>query len=379
MTEAAHLARARGPSRIGPHILVVEDDADLGEVLFEELSATGYEVDVATDGLQGLSMMRATLPDLVLVDLCLPRMDGWQLRIEQRKDPRLARIPMIAMSASGSSAARAVDADLFIAKPFEIRTIVDAIDNILTARTRQDDLERGIQRDRIAALERLAGGLAHEINNPLTYLLLSLEGADRMLSTTQDQKAGSARTLLASALEGGQRIRRIVDSVRILTTGRSATLAPVDVRGVVHSTLALMEGSLRERVTVVTRFAQVPFVMADEGQLGQVLLNLLTNAVQAFSAGGPLDNQITVDVRADDADRAVVEIADNGAGIPDYLLHRVFEPFFTTKPVGEGTGLGLSVCRGIITRFGGEIEIASPPGGGTRVRISLPCAHAANE
>jgi signal transduction histidine kinase len=280
---------------------------------------------------------------------------------------------MIAMSASGTTAAMAIDADLFLPKPFAIAALIDAIDQVLAGCARDDDFERKIHRERLASIGTLAAGLAHEINNPLTYVLLNLEGADRMLPRLADRaEVGPMRELLAQALEGVERIRGIVASVRILSHGKRAALAPIDLRATITSTLALMREGLRARARVAEQYGETPFVMADEAQLGQVFLNVLTNAMQATPEGDPDAHEIRITTRTDDDGRAVVEIADTGAGIPDYLLPRVFDPFFTTKPVGRGTGLGLSISQRIVSKFGGEIEIESAVGSGTTVRVVLP-------
>jgi len=129
---------------------------------------------------------------------------------------------------------------------------------------------------------------------------------------------------------------------------------------------------LRVRARVRVEHGEPPFVMGDEGRLGQVFLNLLSNAIQAIEEGAPDKNEIRIATWADEDGRAAVEIRDTGMGIPEHLLGRVFEPFFTTKPVGKGTGLGLSISHGIVRAFGGEITAASTVGEGTTFRVVLP-------
>jgi signal transduction histidine kinase len=361
--------------KAGPRVLIVEDDRELRAVIAEELTDHGCHVICAEDGAHGLAIMHDDPPDLVLCDLFMPVMDGWRFRVEQRRDPRIARIPIIAMSASGTSAAMAIDADLFIAKPFEIRALVDAIDQVLAGHARDDDFERRIHHERLAAIGTLAAGLAHEINNPLTYVMLNLEAVDRMVPALPTADVRQIRELLGGALQGVERIRGLVASVRTLAHDKRNALVPIDPRAVLMSTLALMREGLRDRAHVVEDYGDVPFVMADEALLGQVFLNLLTNAIQAIPEGAPERHEIRVTTRTDDGERAIIDVADTGAGIPEYLLPRVFEPFFTTKPVGQGTGLGLSISQRIITRLGGDVTISSTVGRGTTVRVILPAGH----
>src|SRR5437588_5740150 len=127
----------RGEAR--RRILIVEDDADLRDALIDDLADSGNEVIEARDGAEALEQMRQHHPDIVVFDLLMPNMDGWQFRLAQRGDPELARTPVVAMSASGTAAAKAVDADLYLAKPFHAGTLAKAIDDVLTARARRDE------------------------------------------------------------------------------------------------------------------------------------------------------------------------------------------------------------------------------------------------
>jgi signal transduction histidine kinase len=176
--------------------------------------------------------------------------------------------------------------------------------------------------------------------------------------------------LLRQAIEGAERITNVVRSVRMLAHAESRPPAPLDVRAVLESALTIVDHDLRARGRVVVELGEVPWVMADESALGQVFLALLVNAVQALpEAGG---GEIRVRTSTDADGDAVIEIEDTGAGIPEHLLPRIFEPFFTTRPVGQGSGLGLSVSQGIVSGLGGRIEVDSAVGRGTTMRVILP-------
>ena len=361
-------------------ILVIEDDSELREVLAEVLEEHGYRAVTATNGREGLRQIRAYEPDVVVLDLMMPLMDGWQFRLEQKRDPAIAGIPVIAMSASESAAAATIDTDLYVKKPFTPAEMIEAIDDLLVRQQRKHEVVEAAQTERLIALGTLAAGMAHEINNPLTYVFLNITGAMRQLGTfgalTASQREVVARTntILRSALDGSERIRGIVSGIRLFSRSESAPLGPVDLRVCVDAALRLVMNDLRVRARLRVEHGDPPFVMGDEGRLGQVFLNLLSNALQAIEEGAPDDNEVRVATWADDEGRAVVEIRDTGVGIPGHLLGRVFEPFFTTKPVGKGTGLGLSISHGIVRALGGEITADSTVGEGTTFRVVLPPA-----
>ena len=361
-------------------VLVVEDDSELREGLAEVFEMHGYRVVTATNGRDGLRQIRAYEPDVVLLDLCMPLMDGWQFRLEQKRDPSIASIPVIAMSASESAAAATIDTDLYVKKPFTPEQIVDAMTSVLVTHQRKQDAVETAQTERLIALGTLAAGMAHEINNPLTYVFLNVTGAMRQLATldrSREREGGvlaRADRMLRDALDGSERIRGIVGSIRLFSRAEQGPMGHVDVRSCIDAAVRLVMNDLRVRARLVVQHDEVPFVLGDEGRLGQVLLNLLTNAIQAIEEGAPDANTIRVTSFTDEQGRAVIEVSDTGVGIPDHILGRVFEPFFTTKPVGKGTGLGLSITHGIIRSLGGEITAESTVGQGSTFRVVLPRA-----
>jgi signal transduction histidine kinase len=356
-------------------ILLVEDDSDLCEALGETLQDHGHTVVSAANGEDGLRRMREFRPDVVVLDLMMPKVDGWQFRIAQRSDPALVATPIVVISASNSPAALAVDADMYLRKPLDAETLVNAIEGVLHAQQRRAESANLAQTERLAALGTLAAGLAHEINNPLTYVLLELGQAVRMLpslATEQNQRViDQVDKLMKDALEGAERIRGITSAIRTFSRPDDTRLRPVDIREPIDAALKLAMSEIRRRARLKTSYDDPFIVLANGGQLAQVFLNLLANAAQAIPEGRVDDNEIRVEARIID-DSVIVEIADTGAGIPQHLLGRVFEPFFSTKPVGQGTGLGLSISHNIITAFGGQIGVTSAVGIGTTFRVQLP-------
>ncbi len=241
-----------------------------------------------------------------------------------------------------------------------------------------------LQRDRMAALGTLSAGVAHEINNPLTYLLVNLEHVLRRLraaSASDDpvtELAGSGGGLVAlvqslqHAVEGANRVRQIVRDLLTFSQGNVEQRSIADVRGIAESAVQMAWHEIRHRARLVKSLADVPPVDANEARLGQVFLNLLVNAAQAIPEGHANANEIRVSTRTDDEGHAIFEVADTGVGIAPEHLPRIFDPFFTTK--GEGTGLGLALSHGTVRGLGGRIEVDSAPGRGTTFRVILPAA-----
>ena len=242
--------------------------------------------------------------------------------------------------------------------------------------------ERLAVADRLVALGTLAAGVAHEINNPLTYALMNVEIiADSLdMSAQGSTPRGTAPQRLASTaretLEGLERIRRIVRDLGLFSRPDSGAEALVDLRGVLDSAADLVAGQLRSRASVVRDYQPMPLVRATEARLVQVFVNLLTNAAQAIPPGNAAGNTVEIRAGTDAQGRAEITVHDTGPGIPPELRQRVFDPFFTTRDVGEGAGLGLSICHQLVGGLGGAIEIDPATQHGTTVRVTLPAAAA---
>jgi len=224
--------------------------------------------------------------------------------------------------------------------------------------------------ERLATIGTLAAGVAHEINNPLTWVVSNLEQIVAALDGGTVSRL-ELLTLAREAAQGVERIQSIVDGLRTFVHGEDDEREPVRVDEALDLALRVAAGELRGRARLVRRYGDVPPVLADGGRLSQVFLNLIINAVQAF--GPSRDNTIQL-VSFLDGDDVVVEVRDNGPGIPHEYISRLFDPFFTTKPVGVGSGLGLSICLNIVRSLDGSIDIDTEVGRGTTFRVRLPRA-----
>jgi len=229
------------------------------------------------------------------------------------------------------------------------------------------------QSERLTALGTLLAGIAHEMNNPLGYALLGIEGALDALRRTPLPSVEHAklRELLESAHHGAVRVAAVVGQIRATSRPEVDERGPVDVRRAIEATLRVTQNEIHHRARLVTELADVPRVLGSEQRLEQVFLNLLVNAVQALP-DGRAGNEIRVTLRVGEAGDVVVEVRDNGPGIAEEVRARIFDPFFTTKSVGMGLGLGLSICHGIVTSHGGTIAVDSQLGEGSTFRVVLP-------
>lgn len=236
--------------------------------------------------------------------------------------------------------------------------------------------------DRMLSVGTLAAGVAHEINNPLAYVLANLELLANELPSILATDGRRSRldpteiaALVADAREGATRVSVIVRDLRALSRQDDGGSGAVDVVAVIRSSVKMAHNEIRHRARIVETYDQLPAVRANASRLGQVFLNLLLNAAQAIAEGNVAANEIRIRAsKTDDGGRICVEVEDTGAGMSLGVQRRIFDPFFTTKPPGVGTGLGLSISHQIVTSFGGEIDVTSAPGGGTTFRVTLPVA-----
>jgi PAS domain S-box-containing protein len=262
------------------------------------------------------------------------------------------------------------------------------------------------QSDRLASMGMLAAGVAHEINNPLSYVLYNLDSlaedfprytlqlakarttlVDRLGEAGlrdllgADVEALDAATLrdaqerLTDALGGTRRIKNIARGLGMFSRVEKDSVAPVDLRYAIESATNIASNEIKYRASVLKDFGPISPVLASDGRLSQVFLNLLVNAAHAIPEGDVERNKISVRTWQEGND-VYAEVKDTGCGIPRENLERIFDPFFTTKPVGVGSGLGLNIARNIITGYGGEIAVTSEIGKGTRFVIRMPAATA---
>lgn len=241
-----------------------------------------------------------------------------------------------------------------------------------------------VQSEKMASLGQLVAGVAHEMNNPISFIHSGLPSLRRDVGKLSAMLPESAQGAMAAKLtsrvdrlldamdDGTRRVIEIISNLRTFSRLDEAEFKEADLGEALDATLVLLRNKMRDRIEVVRDYGDIPPIECYISQLNQVFMNLLANAAQAIDEKG----KITVRTGLRDAGHVCIEISDTGCGMTEEVQKKIFDPFYTTKDVGEGTGLGLSISHGVIDKHRGTIEVESAPGAGTRFRIILP-VHAA--
>jgi signal transduction histidine kinase len=386
----------------GEHsVLVVDDEPDMRRFLVAAL-AERYRVFQAADGPAGLEAVRRSKPDLVLLDLMLPGLDGLDVcqAIRADADAGVARTKVVLLTARTDEASKITalerGADDFLTKPFSLAEVRTRLANLLKAATLEEqvvarnlELQGALDKlqaaevqlvhsEKMNALGKLSAGLMHEIGNPLNFTLTAVQIAR---DTTPESEADLHDTL-KDIEEGMTRIRDIVSDLKTFAyPTKNGRLERLDVTDVVKTALHLTAHELRDASVDRADVDPGP-ILGNKTQLTHVLVNLLVNSAEAVrraagggNAGG---RKPTIRVRArPDGGRMRVSVWDNGEGIRPEDLPKVFDPFFTTRDVGKGMGLGLSICHTIVSNHGGRMAAASEAGHWAEVSFDLALAEGA--
>ncbi len=398
-------------------VLIAEDEPVSRHLLQSYLRQWGHEVTAAPDGAAAWRLVQEGYFPLILSDWVMPEMDGLELIRRIRGRPSGAYVYIILLTARAQKqdviAGLEAGANDFVTKPFdrgELRVRLRAgeriieLEQALAAQNRalREAQAALVQTEKLASLGQLAAGIAHEINNPIAYVANNLavlrrdvpaalqvldkyrEGREALRSAAPDLAAEAERLeqeidlpyirdslnrLFERSLDGLKRVRDIVRNLRDFARLDEADFKEADLNAALESTLEIAGHEIKKNaVQLRTHLAPLPPVLCHPGKVNQVFLNVLLNAVQAAPGGA-----VEVRTRPDEAAGGVaIEVQDDGRGIPVEHLPHIFDPFFTTKPIGQGTGLGLSVSYGIIRDHGGSIDVESEVGRGTLFRIRLP-------
>ncbi len=388
-------------------ILVADDSSSTRLVLKKLLTSWGYEMVEADDGRPAWDILQGENPPrIAILDWNMPEVDGVYVcqRLAERRDgPFIYSILLTSMSDKEDLAfALQNGAHAFLGKPVHPEVLrssivvglrlVEADDRLNTyahemERLARDRAQQLVHTERLATLGTLAAGVAHEINNPLTYISgtaetmrLSWKTIEPILRAARERGEGDQKKLDAilrslprdfdCLREGSRRIAGIVARMREYSRKGGEEKRPIDLRECVRAALELTHSRLKHKLDVLTELPEgPPPLKADPQQIEQVLINLFANAADAHQ--GEQKGRLLVRLSQSGGwARLVVE--DDGPGIPPDKLDSIWDPFYTTKPSGEGTGLGLSISKGLIEDHGGHIWAENRSGGGARFIIELP-------
>ena len=394
-------------------ILVVDDTPNNIRLLFDLLRGVGFNVSVVKSGELALEKIPLIQPDLILLDVMMPGIDGFETCRRLKADESTKNIPVIFMTVLSDVESKvkglqmgAVD---YITKPIQLEEVLARVNVHLALRNTQVQLmnevaERReaemrlqetlkelqktqtqlIQSEKMSGLGQLVAGVTHEINNPVNFIggniIHAIEYTKNLLKLIQlyqkyypnpvpeiiseieeielDYLSNDLPQLLHSMEVGVERLQEIVLSLRLFSRTDDTKMKLVDIHQGINSTLMILGNRIKERVDrrgieIIKNYGKLPLVECYGGRLNQVFMNIITNAIdgveQAINSSKIFTPTITIQTEVLDSNWVEIRISDNGCGIPVEIQKRIFEPFFTTKPIGTGTGIGLAISYQIVT------------------------------
>ncbi|NEN89729.1 MAG: hybrid sensor histidine kinase/response regulator [Okeania sp. SIO3H1] len=418
------------PNPSKPFILIVDDSPTHLSVLSKTLKNAGYKVRMAVDGEDALAQVQRHHPDLILLDIEMPKIDGFETCVRLQANQATKGIPIIFMTAIADTENKVKGLSLgavdYITKPFEeaevlarvqvhwrLKRLTDTLEQQVNERTQalQEAQVQLVQQEKLSALGQLVAGVAHEINNPVGCIvgnisvaqdyindLLSIidlyhekfpqpgaEIEEALEASDLDYVREDLPKLVSSMKDAGDRIKSISKSLSSFSRADSDTKKPFNLHEGIDSTILILRHRLkanenRSAIEVVTDYGKIPEIVCFPGQLNQVFMNILANAIDALDESElriDTENQAVphrITIKTQLIDKWVqIAIADNGKGISEEVKAKIFDHLFTTKAIGKGTGLGLAIARQIVVeKHGGIIQVNSELGEGTEFIITLP-------
>ncbi|MBE9003615.1 response regulator [Fortiea sp. LEGE XX443] len=421
-------------------ILVVDDTITNLEIISDALTDAGFFVATARNGEKALQKIQDKLPDLILLDVMMPVIDGFETCKKLKINPITQDIPVIFMTGISDTETKVKGLNLgavdYITKPFQkeevlarikthlqLRYLTKSLEQRVTERTAElsqalKDLQayqlQLIQKEKMSALGQLVTGIAHEINNPVSCIHGNLAHAanyfhnlikiidlyqqnypvpvpaiqQEIAETDLEYMRADLPNLITSMKEGVQRIRNISTSLRNFSRSDKDRKVFCNIHNGIDSTIMILKHRLkaskvRPEIEVMRNYGHLPSITCFSGQLNQVFMNILANAIDAleesnlgrsYSEIEKNPNQILIETfLSEDKNNALIRIKDNGVGMTADIQEKIFEQLFTTKPVGRGTGLGLSIAYQIIVeKHKGKLDVYSVLGKGSEFMITIP-------
>jgi signal transduction histidine kinase len=369
----------------GPTVLVADDEPDMLRFLKSQLSKH-YNVLEAVDGQQAVEKATQFLPDIILLDMMMPEKDGLQACREIREHTSTQSIPVVLLTARADEetklAALSAGASDFLAKPFSTTELHVRIKNLVESHQYQRKVSKQnqvlestieqlketetqlVQSEKLASLGRMSAGIIHEINNPLNFATTGLFTLRNKWKYIPSEQQEEYKEILKDVEEGITRVKNIVSDLRMFTHPDTESRDQVEVSEVVSSALRFLSNEWKNKVEIVQTLAENQTIWGNKNKLIHVVVNLLQNSLDALK-NKKFDPQekptISLEGRVQ-AGKSILVVRDNGTGIEESHLDKIFDPFYTTKDVGEGMGLGLSICYRIVQDYDGRISVRTDPG-----------------
>lgn len=390
------------------HVLLVEDSRTYAMAIQAHIEDWGHRVTHARSGEEALQHYHSALPDMILMDVIMPGMGGIEATRQIRKIQTDRWIPIIMMTSLGGDDdvihGLEVGADEYLIKPLRfdvLRARVRAMQRTANLqRNVQEMRQQLVQNEKMASIGQLAAGVAHEINNPIGFVLSNIGALDKyvgslfkMLGAYENAMSSlpalphkehlsklckemdieylkeDIPPLIAETKDGISRVQKIVQNLKDFSHIDSVQdFHPEDLHKCIDSTLNIASNELGDKLDLIKKYGDLPMVECIPSQLNQVFMSLAINAGQAMTQAR---GQLVIQTHSS-KDHVWITFTDNGCGMSPDILPKIFDPFFTTKPIGKGTGLGLSLAYGIVKKHMGMIRAESEIGKGSTFHIKLP-------
>ena len=377
-----------------PRVLIADDEPDMLRYLKSQLSPN-FQVIEAVDGQQAIEKASQFLPDAIVCDMMMPQKDGLEVCRGLRQRTSTQGIPILLLTARADEETKltvlSAGANDFVTKPFSSTELSVRLKNLVDAYHLQRELARKnqilestleqlketeaqlAQSEKLASLGRMSAGIIHEINNPLNFTKAGLYTLRSMAKPMSAEAKAEFLEVLQDMEDGINRITNIVSDLRTFTQPNVTQFDEVSVPQVVNSALRFLSNEWRDNVTIEKELLEDQTIWANAHQVTQILVNLLQNAVDALKRMPDPENEPVIRIRSWNEDgESLIEVRDNGEGIPPNNLYKIFDPFFTTKDVGEGMGLGLSICYRIMKQHNGRIQVHSEWGKYSEFTLRFP-------
>ena len=384
---------ANGDKR--PTILVADDEPDMLRFLKTQLSRH-YNVLEAVDGQQAVEKAAQFLPELILLDMMMPEKDGLQACREIHEKSASQSIPIVLLTARADEetkmAALSAGASDFLTKPFSTTELHVRIKNLVESHHYQEKLSKQnqvlettieqlketetmlVQTEKMVSLGRMSAGIIHEINNPLNYAttgLYTLRNKGKQLIPAEQAEY---EEVLGEIEDGINRVKSIVSDLKTFTHPDGEQLESVKIGASVDSALKFLSSEWKNKVQLDVSVPEEVTVRGNRNKLLQVFVNLLQNSLDAIRRKQFPDSEkpaMSIVARRE-GNKNVIVFRDNGEGIEANAINKIFDPFFTTKDVGEGMGLGLTICYRIVQEYEGRVTVRSERGKYCEFKLEFP-------